>query len=128
MFMAWNRTISGRLESRIRVSQEITYNNFPFPEMTDEQRTRLTTASTQVLAERQKHPEASLADLYNPLAMPPGLVHAHDELDRVVDGLFAPRRRFELDAERLAVLLERYEQLSSPMLVAASPRTRRPRR
>ncbi len=128
MFMAWNRAISGRIKSDLRVSQEITYNNFPFPEITDEQMARLTATSSQVLAERQEHPDASLADLYNPLAMPPGLVHAHDELDRVVDGLFAPRRRFELDAERLAVLLERYEQLSSPLLAAASSRTHRPKR
>jgi hypothetical protein len=77
-----------------------------------------------VLDARAVHPDASLADLYDPLAMPVGLVKAHDELDRVVDSLFAPRKKFRSDADRLSVLFERYQQLTSPLLTSA-PRVRK---
>ena len=114
MFMAWNRTISGRLESRIRVSQEITYNNFPFPQLTDVQRQRLGKAAQAVLDARSENPGHSLATLYDPLTMPLNLVQAHRDLDRVVDSLFAARRRLVTDHERLTLLLARYEALASP--------------
>ena len=67
---------------------------------------------------RNEFGEHSLADLYDPLAMPPKLVKAHDDLDRAVDSMFAPRRRnkFESDADRLSLLFERYEALTSPLL------------
>ena len=124
MFMAWNRTISGRLESRIRISQEITYNNFPFPQLADAARKKVSDAAIAVLEARAAHPESSLADLYNPVAMPPNLVKAHDELDAMVESVFAPRRKFATDADRLAVLLENYQKLASPLLASAPARKR----
>jgi hypothetical protein len=113
MFMAWNRTVSGRLESRIRVSQEITYNNFPFPMLDISSRVKLVRAATGVLDARSQFPDATLGDLYNPLSMPQDLVKAHAVLDRAVDAVIAPRKRFAADSDRLSYLIERYTQLST---------------
>ena len=56
--------------------------------------------------------------------MPPNLVKAHDELDAMVESVFAPRRKFATDADRLAVLLENYQKLASPLLASAPARKR----
>jgi hypothetical protein len=77
-------------------------------------------AAQAVLVARDAHPGASLADLYDPLAMPADLVRAHDQLDRVVDSVFAPRRRFDSSADRLALLFERYQQLAKAGTLGSS--------
>jgi hypothetical protein len=129
MFMAWVRSVSGKLESRLRISAAVVYNTFPFPEMNDDQRDALDRAGRRILDVRANFPEATLADLYNPLAMPEQLVRVHDELDRLVVSIFAGRRLLTLEADRLGVLFERYEQLQSPLLAtAATSRSRRTRR
>jgi hypothetical protein len=113
MWNSWMQAVSGRLESRISFSPSIGYFTFPFPDVDDVAKAKLTAAAQAVLDARDTHPDASLADLYDPLTMPADLVRAHDELDRVIDSLFAPRKTFRSDADRLAVLFERYEALSS---------------
>jgi hypothetical protein len=125
MFMAWARTVGGRLESRIRLTPDISYNAFPFPELDDDAKGKLTKAAEAMLAARDAHPGASLADLYDPLAMPEDLVAAHYEIDRVVDALYATRRNFNTDASRLVVLFERYEALTSPLLSGVTRPARR---
>jgi hypothetical protein len=124
MFMAWNRRISGRLESRIRISQEITYNNFPFPELDKDARVRIENSAIAVLATRDLYPTSSLADLYNPLTMPPDLVKAHEVLDRSVDKVFSSKRVLIGDEQRLEVLFEAYERISSPLLATTSSKVR----
>ena len=128
MFMTWVRAVSGKLESRLRISAAVVYNTFPFPELTDDQRATLDRAGQTIIDLRADFPDATLADLYNPLAMPEQLVRSHDELDRLVVSIFAGRRQLALESDRLGVLFERYEELSSPLLAAASSRTRRPKR
>lgn len=113
MYTAWIRTVCGRIKSDIRVSGDLAYNAFPFPTLTDTERLKLTVAANAILDARAAHPGATLSDLYDPLAMPMNLARAHDALDKVVDALFAPRKRFKSDADRLAVLFERHEALSS---------------
>jgi hypothetical protein len=65
MHMAWTRYICGRLEMRYRYSNDIVYNNFPFPNPTEKQKTEMEKLSQEVLDARTKFPNASLADLYN---------------------------------------------------------------
>ena len=55
---------------------------------------------------------ASLADLYDPLTMPPVLVKAHQALDRAVDACYR-KAAFISDAQRVEFLFERYQQLTS---------------
>lgn len=110
MFMAWLAEIGGKLESRLRVSAEIVYNNFPFPEVDEKQRGRVSDAAQHVLQTREIFPGASLFELYNPVAMPEELVRAHQALDKVVDSLFG-KTPFLTAGARLAALLARYSSL-----------------
>lgn len=127
MFMAWIRVVGGRLESRLRFSKSVVHNTFPLPPAPPvTQRKAVADAGIGVLEARALYPTSSLADLYNPLATPNPLVRAHEVLDRAVDALFAPRRQFRSDADRLALLFERYEDLYAAGRFVVSS-TRRPR-
>ena len=112
MHMAWVRAVCGRLKSDYRYSAGIVYNNFPWPEPTDKQRTAIEQAAQGVLDARAQFPESSLADLYDPLAMPPDLVKAHQTLDHAVDVAYG-KTSFQSEAERVAFLFGLYEKLTS---------------
>ena len=126
MHMAWVRYVCGRIKSDYRYTNQIVYNNFPWPrEPSEAQRQAVEQAAQAVLDARAKFPGASLADLYDPLAMPPELRRAHQDLDRAVDAAYG-RRKFAADAERVAFLFDLYRQTTS--LLPAAPAKRRPRR
>lgn len=103
MFTAWNATVSGRLKSDFHISAEVTYNNFPWPSLDDAQKSAVSNAAHGVIAARAAHPSSTLADLYDPLAMPVNLVKAHRDLDRVVLGLYGLKPTVS-DADLLAAL------------------------
>lgn len=112
MHMAWVRAVCGRLKSDYRYSAGIVYNNYPWPEPTERQRAAIEKAAQGVLDARAQFPESSLADLYDPLAMPPPLVKAHQVLDHVVDAAYG-KTSFQSEAERVAFLFGLYEKLTS---------------
>jgi N-6 DNA Methylase len=114
-FTAWNRTISGRLKSDMRVSQEITYNNFPWLERDDPGRPAISKAALDVLKTRSAFPTATLSALYNPIGMPPPLVEAHKRLDGAVLKAYGIKLT-ATEPEILSKLLTRYEALSAPLL------------
>lgn len=82
--MAWMRVVCGRLEMRYRYSVAIVYNNFPWPNATDEQKQQIEQTAQGILDARALYPDSSLADLYDPLTMPPELRRAHTANDRAV--------------------------------------------
>ena len=82
--MAWMRTVAGRLKSDYRYSKDVVYNNFPWPERTTDDESRITATAQAILDARAKYPDSSLADLYDPLTMPPELRKAHRDNDRAV--------------------------------------------
>jgi len=108
--MAWMRAVCGRLEMRYRYSSSIVYNTFPWPEPTDIQKQAIEHAAQGVLDARALYPESSLADLYDPLTMPPELTKAHNGLDRAVKAAYGGKS-FATEAERVADLMERYQNL-----------------
>jgi hypothetical protein len=113
MHMAWVKTICGRLESRFRYSKDIVYNNYPWPESpSDKQKEAIEKAAQKVLDTRLEFPNSSLADLYDPRTMPPKLVKAHNELDKVVDLAYRPKP-FTSDAHRMEFLFELYEKYTA---------------
>ncbi len=125
MHNAWVRFTCGRLESRYRYSKDIVYNNFPWPDSpTDKQRGAIEAAAQAVLDTRAGFPGSTLADLYDPLTMPPALLTAHRSLDAAVDAAYG-RRSFKTDAERVAFLFELYARYTS--LLPSDP-GRRPAR
>ncbi len=124
MHMAWVRQVCGRLKSDFRYSATLVYNNFPWPETpSDKQRAAVEAAAQGVLDARKAFPTATLADLYDPLAMPPTLVKAHADLDRAVDLCYRPQP-FENERQRTEHLFFLYEKLSAP-LIAPTKRSRR---
>ncbi len=125
MHMAWVRNVCGRLKSDYRYSAGIVYNNFPWPHTaTDKQKQAIENAAQAVLDARLQYPNASLADLYDPLTMPPVLTKAHHKLDAAVDTAYA-KRKFTGDSDRVAFLFELYQQLTSPL--ESTPKKRRKR-
>lgn len=111
MHMAWARAVGGQLETRIRYSATIVYNNFPVPPLTTPAREQLTEAALRVLDVREYHSEKTLAELYDPDLMPDDLRLAHQELDELVDAVYR-KRGFDSDEERLSYLFGMYEQMT----------------
>ena len=110
MHNAWMRTITGRLKSDYRYSNTIVYNNFPFPNPTDEQKAKIGKTAQAILDARSQFPEASLADLYNPITMPPVLRKAHEANDKAVEKAYG--KTFSNDDERVAFLFEKYVEMT----------------
>jgi hypothetical protein len=143
MHMAWVRTTCGRLKSDYRYSKDIVYNNFPWPEFpqtfkpnqppapVDKAQEAIETAAQVVLDVRAKSQSgdkpATLADLYDPLTMPPELLKAHQKLDAAVDKAYehsGGKKSYKSDAERVAFLFELYQKYTS-LLPAAPAKTKR---
>jgi hypothetical protein len=124
MHMAWLRFIGGRLESRYRYSIGIVYNPFPWPDADDAAKERINKLAEVVLAARLNHPTSTLADLYDPLTMPPDLRRAHTVFDLAVDRLYR-KEPFETDRARVEFLLARYEQITAPTLTLAAQKPKR---
>ena len=82
--MAWMRAVAGRLETRYRYSKDIVYNNFPWPSVNEKRKSKIESAAKKILEVREKFPESSLADLYDPLTMPEELLKAHKANDAAV--------------------------------------------
>jgi hypothetical protein len=116
MHMAWMRQVCGRLESRYRYSAKLVYNNFPWPQHpTPKQCAAVEVAAQGVLDARAAFPDSTLADLYDPLTMPPALVKAHAALDRAVDRCYRSHP-FPGERQRVEYLFQLYQQLVTPLL------------
>jgi hypothetical protein len=120
MHMAWARAVCGRIKSDFRYSNTIVYNNYPWPQdPTDKQKHAVETAAQAVLDARAAFPDSSLADLYDPLSMPPALVKAHQVLDKAVDACYG-KQQFQNDAQRVAFLFDLYQKITSLLPVQSS--------
>ena len=116
--MAWMRTVAGRLKSDYRYSAKIVYNNFPWPEVTNEQEEKISQTAQAILDARALYPDSSLADLYDELTMPPELRKAHQtndkavmeayDMTKIVDG----KKTWLTESETVARLFQIYEELT----------------
>ncbi len=157
MHMAWMRYVAGRLKSDYRYSNQIVYNNFPWPEVIRDTESKplpsspsqgrntgaapltrgdkggfssaIEHAAQGVLDARAAHANSSLADLYDPVAMPPDLRKAHQALDKAVDAAYGfgrgGSRTALTDAERVAFLFELYHKYTSLLPSPKTPKQRR---
>ncbi len=117
--MAWMRTVCGRLKSDYRYSKDIVYNNFPWPSPTPEQKARIEQTAQAILDARALYPDASLADLYDDLTMPPELRTAHQENDKAVMRAYGMQKtgsdgklHWLDESEVVADLMRRYKALT----------------
>lgn len=118
MHMTWLKRVGGRLGRELRYSKEIVYNTFPAPGGGLDP---LEGAARGILDARSRHPKSTLADLYDPDAMPADLRRAHRRLDRTVDGLYR-RKPFMTDMDRLEFLLARYAGMGAGVKKGAGAR------
>jgi len=109
--MAWVRAVCGRLKSDYRYSKDIVYNNFPWAVATVEQISAIEKLAQAILDARELFPDSSLADLYDPNAMPPELLKAHQNLDRAVMKLYGFSVKETTEASCVAALMERYRKM-----------------
>jgi hypothetical protein len=110
MHMSWVKYTCGRLKSDYRYSKDIVYNNYPFPkDVITKNKKEVEIKAQTILDIRASFTDSSLADLYDPLAMPPKLKKAHQELDRAVDKCYT-KRTFKSDKERIEFLFGLYEE------------------
>lgn len=110
--MAWMRTVCGRLKSDYRYSKDIVYNNFPWPSLSPEQKAAIEKTAQEILDARALFPDSSLADLYDPLTMPPELRRAHDKNNVAVMKAYGfPTSMSE--AECVAALMKMYQELTT---------------
>lgn len=113
MFITWQKLIGGRLKSDPSFSNTLVWNNLPLPEVPEKLRRKIIDAGKGIMEVRERHPERSLADHYDPLAMDPALVAAHNTLDRYVDKAFGATRALATNEERQVVLLQRYQEMTA---------------
>ena len=110
--MSWMRATCGRLKSDYSYSNTIVYNNFPWPNPTEEQKARIGQTAQAILDARAKFSDCSLADLYDEVAMPPELRRAHQENDWAVMQAYGFDIKMS-ESECVAELFGLYKELIS---------------
>ena len=109
--MAWTRTVCGRIKSDYRYTSDIVYNNFPWPSPTPDQKAQIEKTAQAILDARTLYPDSSLADLYDPLTMPPELRTAHNRNNVAVMKAYGfPTNMTEADC--VAALMKMYQELT----------------
>ncbi len=68
--LVWIATICGKLKTDFRYSNTLGWNTFPVPTLTDQNKADLTACAENILLAREAHFPATIADLYDPDAMP----------------------------------------------------------
>jgi hypothetical protein len=112
LHMVWVKTICGQLETRLRYSNTMGWNPFPVPTLTDKNMGDLTHCAEDILLAREHHFPATIADLYDPEAMPDDLRAAHERNDEVLERIYIGRR-FKNDTERLERLFDLYTRMTA---------------
>ena len=111
--MAWMRAVCGRLEMRYRYSKDVVYNNFPWPNPTEEQKQKIEQTAQAILDARALYPDSSLADLYDELTMPVELRKAHQDNDRAVMQAYGFNVKTMTESQCVAELFKLYQKLTN---------------
>lgn len=112
LHLVWIGAVCGRLEMRFVYSNTLGWNTFPVPKLTEQDKASLTRTAQNILLAREAHFPATIADLYDPDAMPDDLRRAHEENDEVLERIYIGRR-FRNDTERLEKLFEMYTKMTA---------------
>lgn len=109
--LVWIATVCGKLKTDFRYSNTLGWNTFPVPKLTEQNKADLTRCAEDILLAREAHFPATIADLYDPEAMPADLRAAHERNDEVLERIYIGRR-FRNDTERLEKLFEMYAKMT----------------
>lgn len=116
MHMVWVKNICGRIKSDFRYSNNLVYNNFPWPINVDKKiKKSIEKNAENILRIRSEFENCSLADLYNPLTMPERLLKIHTELDKAVEKCYTPSP-FNKDIDRIQFLFNLFQEYNSPLM------------
>jgi hypothetical protein len=110
--LIWIGTVCGKMKSDFRYSNTLGWNTFPVPKLTEQDKADLTRTAENILLAREAHFPATIADLYDPEAMPDDLRRAHNENDEVLERIYIGRR-FRNDTERLEKLFDLYTKMTA---------------
>jgi hypothetical protein len=124
LHLVWIATVCGKLETRYRYSNTLGWNTFPVPLLTEQNKADLTACAEAILLAREAHFPATIADLYDPDAMPDNLRHAHERNDEVLERIYIGRR-FKNDTERLEKLFELYTKMAATAKTKPAMKTTR---
>ena len=111
LHVVWIGTVCGKLKTDYRYSNTLGWNTFPLSTLTDQNKADLTRCAEDILLVREAHFPATIAELYDPEAMPEDLRAAHDRNDGVLERIYIGRR-FRNDTERLEKLFEMYTRMT----------------
>ena len=111
LHLVWIATVCGKLKTDFRYSNTLGWNTFPVPRLTESNKADLTRCAEDILLAREAHFPATIADLYDPDAMPENLRQAHERNDEVLERIYIGRR-FKNDTERLEKLFELYTKMT----------------
>lgn len=123
----WIGTVCARLEMRFSYTNTLGWNTFPVPTLTDKNKADLTRCAEDILLAREAHFPATIADLYDPEAMPADLRAAHERNDEVLERIYIGRR-FRNDTERLEKLFELYTKMTAEAASKPAGKTTRGRK
>ena len=130
LHMGWLRLVGGRLKSDYSYTKDVVFNTFPWPDraaLKPVQVQAVENAAQSVLDARSKHPRSTLAQMYDPTLMPADLRAAHDALDRAVEVVYGLKGG-TTEAQRVAHLLQSYQELAPTLLGGTAPNSTRRRR
>ena len=116
VFMAWMRAVCGRLKSDYRITKDNVYNNFPWCNPTEEQKSKIEQTAQGILDARALYPDCSLADLYDELTMPPELRKAHQENDKAVMRAYGFDIKTMTESSCVAELMKMYQELTKKLI------------
>ncbi|WP_066561106.1 class I SAM-dependent DNA methyltransferase [Croceicoccus bisphenolivorans] len=117
MNLIWVATVCSRMRTDYRFTNTLAWNTFPVPKLTEQNKADLTRCAENILLAREAHFPATIADLYDPEAMPEDLRRAHEENDEVLERIYIGRR-FRNDTERLEKLFELYTKMTGKKAAA----------
>ncbi|NTF47046.1 class I SAM-dependent DNA methyltransferase [Rhizobium rhizogenes] len=121
LHLVWIATVCGKMKTDFRYSNTMGWNTFPVPMLTEKNKADLTRSAEDILLTREAHFPATIADLYDPEAMPEDLRAAHERNDEVLERIYIGRR-FKNDTERLEKLFELYTKIAAAPSKASKAR------
>jgi hypothetical protein len=122
LHLVWIATVCGKMKTDFRYSNTLGWNTFPVPLLTEQNKADLTACAEAILLAREAHFPATIADLYDPEAMPDNLRHAHERNDEVLERIYIGRR-FKNDTERLEKLFELYTKMTAAAKATPAAKT-----
>lgn len=124
MHIVWISTVCSRLRTDYSYGNKLGWNTFALPTLTEKNRADLTHCAEDILLAREAHFPATIADLYDPDAMPDDLRAAHERNDDVLERIYIGRR-FKNDTERLEKLFELYTKMTAAKSSAPAKSSKR---